>query len=297
MTAAALLHAASQRLAAAGIETAHLDAEVLLAHVLGLGRAALYAHLETPVAADAAARFDALLARRLRREPIAYLTGEQEFWSLPFAVTPDVLIPRPETEMLVEVGLTLLRAPLAQRSGAGAGIPTRPQVLDIGTGSGCVAVAVARELPDVRVTAVDISPAALVAARGNAERHGVAARVTFIESDLYAALPAGATFDVILANPPYLAPGDAVSPEVAFEPQSALLAGADGLDVIRRLIAGAAAHLHPGGWLLMELGAGQAEAVRTLVAAAGLTATRIAPDLAGIPRLLVAQRPGTATGG
>lgn len=292
MTVAALLGAACDRLTAAGIETARLDAEVLLAHVLGLGRAALYAHLEAPVAADAAARCDALLGRRARREPVAYLIGEQEFWSLPFAVTPDVLIPRPETELLVERGLAMVRSPRAP----GEGMP-HPAILDIGTGSGCVAVAVAHELPDARVTAVDISAAALAVARRNAERHGVAARIAFIESDVYAALPAGATFDLILANPPYLAPGDVVSPEVAFEPQSALLAGADGLDVIRRLIAGAAAHLRPGGRLLMELGAGQADAVLALAAAAGLTAARVEPDLAGIPRLLVAQPPGSGRGG
>jgi release factor glutamine methyltransferase len=287
MTAATLLGAASERLAAAGVATARLDAEVLLAHALGLGRAALYARLREAVEPDAAARFEALVARRRRREPVAYLTGEQEFWSLPFAVTPDVLIPRPETELIVSAALEGA-APSARRP---------PAILDLGTGSGCLAVALARELPAACVTAVDVSPAALAVARRNAERHGVAERIAFLAGDLYAPLPAGAAFDLVVSNPPYLAPGDAASPEVAFEPRAALFAGADGLDLVRRLVAGASAHLRPGARLLVEIGCGQAGAVLALAAAAGLAAARVEADLAGIPRLLVAQRPGSARGG
>ena len=287
MTAAALLGAASDRLTAAGIETARLDAEVLLAHALGIGRAGLYARLRDAVAVAAADRFAVLIERRLRREPVAYLTGEQEFWSLSFAVTPEVLVPRPETELLVQAGVDMLRAPHPQREE----IPTRA-ILDLGTGSGCIAIALARELPDVRVTAVDRSPAALAVARRNAERHGVADRVTFAAGDLYDPLPAAATFDLIVSNPPYLAPGDEASPELAFEPRAALLAGVDGLEVIRRLIAGAPARLRAGGALLVEIGQGQADAVLALVAATdGLTAARVESDLAGIPRLLIAERP------
>ena len=287
MTAAALLGAASDRLTAAGIETARLDAEVLLAHALGIGRAGLYARLRDAVAAAAADRFAALLERRLRREPIAYLTGEQEFWSLSFAVTPEVLVPRPETELLVQAGVDMLRSPHPQ----GEEIPTRA-ILDLGTGSGCIAIALARELPDVRVTAVDRSPAALAVALRNAERHGVADRVCFLAGDLYDPLPADAVFDLIVSNPPYLAPGDEASPELAFEPHVALFAGADGLEVIRRLIAAAPARLRAGGALLVEIGQGQADAVLALVAATdGLTAARIESDLAGIPRLLIAELP------
>lgn len=284
MTAAALLRAASERLAAAGIDTARLDAEVLLGHVLGLSRAGVYARLRDEVGDDAAARFEALLARRARRAPVAYLTGAQEFWSLPFFVSPDVLIPRPETELIVWSAARERRSSGRRVSGADA----PHSILDVGTGSGCIAVALARELPDARITAVDVSPAALAVARRNAARHGVAERIAFVESDVYDALPADATFDLIASNPPYLAPGDDASPELAFEPQSALQAGADGLDVIRRLLAGASARLRPDGLLLVEIGAGQADAVLALAGAAGLTA-RVEPDLAGIPRLLVAR--------
>ena len=158
-------------------------------------------------------------------------------------------------------------------------------------------MALAHELPGTMVTAVDLSPAALAVARRNAERHGVADRITFLAGDLYDPLPAGTTFDLIVSNPPYLAPGDPASPELAFEPRAALQAGADGLDVIRRLIAGAPARLVPGGRLLVEIGAGQAGAVVELATAAGLLAPRIEPDLAGIPRLLIAQGRGTGRGG
>lgn len=291
MTAAALLRAARERLAAAGIDTARLDAEVLLGFALGVTRAGLYARLNDELDGAAAARFDALLGRRLQREPVAYLTGEQEFWSLPFFVSPAVLIPRPETELIVWSAARERRSAGRRVSGARAvpgGADAPHSILDVGTGSGCIAIALARELPDARITAADVSPAALAMARRNAERHGVAGRIAFVESDVYDALPRDATFDLIASNPPYLAPGDQRSPELAFEPQSALHAGADGLDVIRRLIAGASARLRPAGLLLVEIGAGQAGAVLALAHAAGLTG-RVEPDLAGIPRLLVAR--------
>jgi len=280
MDAAALLAAAAPRLAVAGIDSARLDAELLLAHALGLDRTRLYARLRDAVADDAAARFAALLMRRARREPVAYLTGEQEFWSLPFEVGPAVLIPRPETELLVELAGRLAPPPVA--------------ILDVGTGSGCIAVALARELEAARITATDLSPDALAVARRNAARHGVAARLSFVAGDVYAGLPAAARFDLIASNPPYLAPGDAVSPELAFEPGAALWAGADGLDVIRRLLAGAPPRLRPGGHLLVEIGAAQAEPVRALAQASGLAEARVVADLAGLPRVLVA-RAGPAT--
>jgi release factor glutamine methyltransferase len=278
MDAASLLAAAAPRLAAAGIDSPRLDAEVLLAHALGVARSGLYARLRDAVSTDAGARFDALLARRLRREPVAYLTGVQEFWSLPFAVTPAVLIPRPETELLVDLAVAALRT-------AGPA-----SILDVGTGCGCIAVALARELPTASLTAVDLSPEALAVARRNAAAHGLAERISFGASDVFAGLARDATFDCIISNPPYLAAGDAAAPELAFEPRAALLAGADGLDVIRRLISGAAARLRPGGRLVMEIGQGQAAVVVGLAAAAGLVEARVVPDLAGIPRALVAQR-------
>ena len=288
MTAGALLRDAAARLAAAGVDSARLDAELLLAHALGLSRSTLLARLREPVAATAAVAFTGLIARRARREPLAYLTGVQEFWSLPFAVTPDVLIPRPETELLAELAI-------AAGETAHGGTATR-RVLDLGTGSGCLAVAIARELPAAQVTAVDTSAAALAVARRNAMAHGVAGRITFVAGDLYAPLAPAARFDCIVSNPPYLAPADAASPELAYEPHEALYTGADGLAVIRRLLADAPARLVPGGRLLVEIGATQGDTVLALARAAGLTDTRIATDLAGRPRVLVATRqPGSAS--
>jgi release factor glutamine methyltransferase len=276
MDAAALIGTAAPRLTAAGIDSARLDAELLLAHALGIDRTRLFTRLRDPVAPAAADAFTALLERRLRREPLAYLTGAQEFWSLRFAVTPAVLIPRPETELLVELALAVQPAPR--------------QVLDVGTGSGCIAVAIARELPDAQLTAVDHSPDALAVARQNAAAHGVAERIEWATGDVYDGLPADAAFDLIVSNPPYLAPGDAASPETNFEPRTALFAGADGLDVLRRLLADAAAHLRPGGHIMIEIGQGQADRVSELASAAGLVGARVVPDLAGIPRTLVAAR-------
>jgi release factor glutamine methyltransferase len=285
-----LLAGAERRLAAAGIDTARLDAEVLLAWAISADRTALYARLHDPVPPMAAARFAGALERRCRREPIAYITGTQEFWSLPFAVSPAVLIPRPETELLVEIVCRLLRAAAGLGATPVSRLPSPVYICDVGTGSGCIAVAIARELARARVTALDVSPDALAVARVNAAAHAVDQRITWVESDLFAVLPADATFDVIVSNPPYLAPGTAVSPELAFEPTAALVAGADGLDAIRRLISAAPSRLRPGGWLVMEIGVAQVDAVLVLAANAGLARVGIEPDLAGIPRALVAQQ-------
>jgi release factor glutamine methyltransferase len=287
-----LLAGAELRLAAAGIDTARLDAEVLLAWAISADRTALYARLHEPVPPMAATRFAGALERRCRREPIAYITGTQEFWSLPFAVSPAVLIPRPETELLVEIACRLLRPAAAPRARTTpvSRLPSPVRICDVGTGSGCIAVAIARELAGARVTALDVSPDALALARVNAAAHAVDERITWVESDLFAALPAAASFDVLVSNPPYLAPDDAVSPELAFEPTAALAAGADGFDVIRRLICAAPSRLRPGGWLVMEIGVGQVDAVLLLAENAGLERIVIEPDLAGIPRALVARR-------
>ena len=207
-----LLHDAAAMLHAAGVSTPRLDAEVLLAAALRADRAALYARLRQTVPADVSSTFDALLERRRRREPVAYIVGVREFWSLPIRVTPAVLVPRPETELLVESVVDLARH---------GGVAS---VWDVGTGSGCIAVALARELPRARILATDASPAALEVARENAAALGVAPRVDFACADLGEALRAERSFDVVASNPPYLAEGDPVPAELAWEPASALTA-------------------------------------------------------------------------
>jgi release factor glutamine methyltransferase len=283
--AAALARDAGARLLAAGVPDPERDAELLLLHVLGLDRAALHARPDRRVPPEAAGRYRDLVLRRARREPLQYLTGVQEFWSLPFRVTPAVLIPRPESEGILEALLALPRP---------AG-PGRPRLLDLGTGSGCLAIAAAHALPGARVVAVDSSGEALEVARENARRLGVADRVAFAAGDLAAALPPRDTgFDAVLSNPPYIAEADleTLAPEVRdHEPRSALTPGADPLSVHRRILVEAPDLLAPGGWLLVEIGAGQETAVRTLYASQDRIALQsIRPDLAGIPRVVVGRR-------
>lgn len=295
-----LRSAAAHRLEASGVPDPDRDAELLLLHVLGIDRAALHAHPERPVSVEAGARYRDLVERRARREPLQYLTEVQEFWSLSFRVTPAVLIPRPETEGILEALVTL---PLPQG-------PGRPRLLDLGTGSGCLAIAAAHSLPDARVVATDVSAEALEVARDNARTLGVADRIRFVQGDLGEALAAESTasavavtslrYDVILSNPPYIAGADlgGLAPEVRdHEPRVALTPGSDALAVHRRILALAADLLEPGGWLLVEIGAGQEEAIRALHAAQDrLRLDSIRPDLAGIPRVLVA-RAGSAPPG
>jgi release factor glutamine methyltransferase len=278
-----LLARASETLAAVGIPTSRLDAEVLLAWVCGVERAQLYARLREPVAATAAATFATLLARRTRREPLQYIVGHQEFWSLDFLVTRDVLIPRPETELLVETTLRALR----RRGGAGH----RVSLCDVGTGSGCVAVALARELPHASVWALDVSHAALRVAASNARRHGVAGRVRLLTSDLFAAVPLQ-QFDAIIANPPYVAFSELVAapPELRWEPRTALDGGPAGLAVIERLVHDARTRARDAAPLVMEIGAGQADAVTALAQAAGWAKVSVLPDYAGLPRVAVLER-------
>lgn len=257
---------------AAGLE--RLDAQLLLGAVLGRPRAWLLAHGDAPV--PDAARCRALIARRAAGEPLAYLVGEKEFHGLALAVTPDVLVPRPDTETLVDWALALL--PVAS---------TAP-VLDLGTGSGAVALALARQRPGLRITAVDASKAALAVARCNGERLGLPVR--WLPSDWFSAL-GNARYGLIVGNPPYIADGDPHLDALRHEPLRALTSGPDGLDDIRRIAAGALAHLEPGAWLLLEHGHEQAEAVRDLLAAAGLADARTRTDLAGRPRCSGARRP------
>lgn len=249
------------------------EARLLLCHVLGVALAALEAHPERKVSPQETADFRALAARRAAGEPIAYLMGRREFYGLDFRVTPDVLIPREETELLVDIAV---EKPVQR-------------ILDLGTGSGCLAIAVAKQLPQAEVTAVDVSAAALAVARGNAARHGVTVR--FLQGDWFAPV-GGESFDLILANPPYVAAADPhlAQGDVRFEPRGALAAGPDGLDEIRRIVATAPAHLAPGGRLYLEHGYDQARAVAALLDAAGFVAIEQRRDLAGILRVSGGRR-------
>lgn len=277
-TVEALLRAGVRLLEGASASP-RLDAEVLLAHALGWSRAALFARRDEALAPADAARCLALIGERRSGRPVAQVTGRREFWSLALEVTPDVLTPRPDTEALVERALARIPADAAAR------------VLDLGTGSGAVALAIAQERPAAAVTATDASPAALAVAARNAARLGLA-RVAFAAGDWLVAVPGG-TFDVIVSNPPYLADGDwaGADPELAFEPHAALAAGADGLDALRRIVAGAPAHLAPGGWLALEHGAAQGAAVRALLAATGFADVGTHADLAGLPRVTEGRWP------
>lgn len=277
MTVRDLLAMASQRIGGAD---ARLEAELLLAHALGASRAHLYAWPEGEPDARQRAAFERLVASRERGEPIAYLTGRREFWSLDLAVTPDVLIPRHETELLVERAL--------------ARIPRdRPvRIADLGTGSGAVALALARERPLAHVTATDSSTAALDVARGNAERLAIG-NVAFAAGDWYAAV-GDARFDVIVSNPPYIAAGDAhlAAGDLRFEPMPALASGADGLGAIRRIVADAPAHLADEGALLLEHGFDQAVRVRALFDAAGFESIASIRDEGGHERVTLGTKRG-----
>ncbi len=270
-----------------GLEGARLDAECLLAHALGCERLRLYLEFDKPVSAEERARFRELVRRRgEERVPVAQLTGRKEFWSLDLAVTPDVLVPRPETECLVEAVLEALPEPEAEY-----------RVLELGTGSGAIALALASERPKALVTATDVSAAALAVARGNGERLGLGDRVRWLEGDLFEPV-AGERFDAVVSNPPYVAEADAagLAPELAHEPRGALFAGADGLAVLTRIASEAAVHLQPQGVLALELAPEQAPALGARVAAAGLVEAGVRRDLAGRARVLVARRaagPGT----
>ena len=247
-----------------------LENRILLCHALQLPRVALITQAERALTSEEAGTLAGLVQRRLDGEPIAYIVGEREFFGLPFRVSPAVLIPRPDTELIVELALARL-AP-------------RARLLDMGTGSGAIAVALAHTRPDATVTALDVSDAALDIAQANAAANG--ARVRFLRSDWYAAL-GEERFDLIASNPPYIASGDRHLSEgdLRFEPTGALTDHADGLSALRIIVDGACAHLEPGGWLLLEHGYDQAEAVRALLAARGFTEVQSWRDLAGIERV------------
>jgi release factor glutamine methyltransferase len=249
-----------------------LEARMLLERVLGKTRAWLIAHADEAASAETEQAFAALAARRRAGDPIAYILGEREFYGLDFKVAPAVLIPRTETELLLELALARIPGNTAAR------------VLDLGTGSGAIAVALAKERPQARLTAVDVDYAALSVARANAKRHGVGVR--FFCGDWFGAL-SGEVFDLIVSNPPYVAAEDPhlAMGDLRFEPKRALVGGDDGLDCIRAIVANAGSHLGPGAWLLFEHGYDQAEACRAQLEAAGYRQVQTWPDLAGIPRV------------
>lgn len=266
-----------------GIETARLDAEVLLASALGVERIRLYLDFEKPVTPGERAVFRELVKRRAdAREPVSHLVGRREFWSLDIDVTPDVLTPRPETETLVSAGLELLGSPAEG---------CIPRVLEIGTGSGAVALAIASERPDALVVATDLSPAALKVAQANAARLDLADRIEFRQGSLFAAV-AGERFDLLLSNPPYLAEAsrDLLPPELAHEPELALFAGPDGLALLRLLVDGAAEVLAPQGRAAFELSPEQAPAVEDLFRGAGFSDVQCHRDLARRKRVVAARR-------
>lgn len=276
-----LLEEAVTKLRDAGVETPILDAEVMLAHVLDRSRTDLLTHPELQPAPEAVAQSQQWIARRSLREPLSYITGEREFYGLTFEVTPAVLIPRQETEILVEAALSVLQK-----------LET-PMVADIGLGSGCVAVAIAVSLPTALIYGTESSPEALAVARRNAERLGVADRVRFLEGDLLSPV-SRMRFDMIVSNPPYIPSGEfeCLQPEVSkYEPREALHGGPDGLDVHRRLAAESPAYLKPGGSIAVEVGVGQSRTVEAMLQENGFGNVRFVQDYAGIERVVIGERP------
>jgi release factor glutamine methyltransferase len=276
-----LVRGARERFVGAGISAslAGLDAELLARRVLGWDQARFLADRHQNATSTFVLKYEPLVARRERREPVSYILGTREFWGLDLEVGPDVLIPRPETELIVEEAIALV------------GRDARPLVFDIGTGSGCLAIALAREIPGARVVATDVSPHALKVARRNAERHGVRERITFVETSFLDGIDNAA--DVIVANPPYVpsVSESGLTPEVRdYEPPVAVFSGEDGLDALRSIVKAAAAKLAPGGWLIMEFGCGQDDCVSSLVLETeGLDQVKVRHDLQGIPRTVICR--------
>lgn len=266
-----------------GIENPRLDAEILLCAVLSCPRINLYVHFDQPLKADELAKYREFVLRRGRQEPLAYILGEKAFMNYTFKVTPAVLVPRPETELLVETLIELNDS------------SNKIRILDLGTGSGAIIISLLSLLPLSEGTAVDISPAALAVATENAERIGVRERFTPVLSDLYSKLAAGERYDVIVSNPPYIPTEDitTLAADVQKEPKGALDGGKDGLDFYRRIIAGASEHLLPGGLLAFEIGIHQSDAVTQLCREQGFSVTAVRKDYAGIERMIFAAKEGS----
>jgi release factor glutamine methyltransferase len=283
-TILSLIRWADERFKKEGMATPRLDAEVLLAETLGIDRVGLYIHYDQPLQGGELARFKQLVLRRLRREPVAYILGRREFWSLPLRITPDVLIPRPETETLVGEALRVL-CPADQGD---------LHLLEIGTGSGAISIALAKELPAARITATDLSPKALSVAEENATKNRVRDQIRFLQGDLFQPVAKGATFDLVLSNPPYITRGQLSSlmPEVReYEPRIALDGGKDGLDFFRRALPAVGEYLRSGGWFLAEMGAGQDRQVLEIAQKnLELDSLGFAKDLSGINRVFKARK-------
>ncbi len=267
-----------------GISCARLEAEVLLAETLSTDRVGLYINYDQPLAPAELNRFIEMVRRRLKREPLAYIIGQKEFWSMAFKVTPDVFIPRPETEILVEEAIKIL-AKERKKNGS-------LKILDIGAGSGAVAITLAKELPDAYLEATEISTKALAIARENARTHGVAERINFRHADMF--LPTGGPYDLIVTNPPYVPRRDlsALPPEVRyFEPPLAWDGGEDGLDFFRRLLPQVSKYLRTQGWFLAEIGAGQDEEIKKIASKSpDLNTGILERDLAGINRVFKVRK-------
>jgi release factor glutamine methyltransferase len=296
MTIQDLVQGARDRLIRAGISAnlAALDAEVLARQVLGWDKARFLTDRHEAATTRFLLNYEHYVARRMRREPVSYIIGAREFWNLDFEVTPDVLIPRPETELIVEEVMEIRGAGGAGDAWGAAGggsNGSQPLFYDVGTGSGVLAIVLAREFPGVNVIATDISPHALDVAGRNAARHGVADRITFVETSFLNGLHQRA--DLIVSNPPYVpaVSAPALTPEVRdYEPGVAVFSGDDGLEGLRRVVEDSASRLVPGGWLIVEFGYGQEDAVVELVnASPALSLVRIRSDLQDIPRTLVAR--------
>ncbi len=277
-----LLSWAGEYLTQKGFEEARLHSELLLAHILRLSRLDLYLQFDRPLTRGELDQFKSLFRRRLNHEPLQYILGETEFMGIPLCVGPGVLIPRPETELLVEDAVEVLKA---------VSIPS-PAVLDVGTGSGNIALALARFVPPARITAVDISPACLDVARKNLERHSVLS-VELVAGDMFAELFPDRVFDLVVSNPPYVPARDFddLAPEIrVFEPRNATTDDADGFRCIRRIAELASARLVPGGTILMEIGYDQWPETREILEAAGLGGIAVRKDYAGIPRVARGRR-------
>jgi release factor glutamine methyltransferase len=290
-----VFNTAVQRLKKADIPEPELEISLLLSHVLKIDRTAVLLAGDEVISSDQIALFEKNITRRLAREPLAYITGEKEFWSLPFKVSNDVLIPRPETEFLLEKVLSTVKSAMA-------GFGSEPRILDLGTGSGVIAIIMALELASAKVTATDCSFKALKVAGDNAKKHQVAERVTFINSDWIGGLAAGAEFDIVISNPPYIAnehlatscnskPGRLQPEVVNFEPMLALNGGEHGVVQINRIAAEAGNVLKPGGWFFMEIGADQKKEVLAIFQkTTAFDSLEIFNDYAGLPRVLQARK-------
>jgi release factor glutamine methyltransferase len=286
LTIAEVIHIAATKLETAGVADARLDAEVLLSHIMLRDRAWLFTHGYDAIDADTHRVFENAVERRAKREPLQYILVKQEFWGLDFTVTPDVLIPRPETELVVESALTILKS-----------INREVVIVDLCTGSGCIAISLAKELRTARIVAIDKSDRALHVAKKNAHNHGVSDCISFLEGDLFQPLERldiHGRVDIIVSNPPYVQSGDqgALQPEVRdFEPAMALFAGPLGTELHRKIISGAPAYLKQRGALIMEMGLGQSEQLVKMSQETGAyDVPRIFKDLAGIERVIVAKK-------